>query len=179
MAAGDHVGARPTGPADGDGEQAPGGEKGCGRWYPQPHRQWSAPWGFGVNFRRPGDRDLFLPQTQRLSSRQYWLAYNVAPEGAILVDTGARQALVRLGRSLLPAGILEVFGGFQKGAPVNLIDPEGQTFAVGLSNYSSQDINRIKGKQTQEIAQSLGHKDYDEVIHRDNLVIFPEFGSGG
>ena len=121
---------------------------------------------------------FFLPQTQKLSSRQYWLAYNVAPEGAILVDTGARQALVRLGRSLLPAGILEVFGGFQKGAPVNLIDPEGQTFAVGLSNYSSQDINRIKGKQTQEIAQSLGHKDYDEVIHRDNLVIFPEFGGG-
>ena len=122
---------------------------------------------------------FFSPQTQKLSSRQYWLAYNVAPEGAILVDLGAREALVRLGRSLLPAGILEVFGGFQKGAPVNLMDPEGQTFAVGLSNYSSQDIKRIKGKQTQEIAQALGHKDYDEVIHRDNLVVFPEFGSGG
>ena len=121
---------------------------------------------------------FFLPQTQRLSSRQYWLAYNVAPEGAILVDLGAREALVRLGKSLLPAGVLEVFGGFQKGAPVNLMDPEGQTFAVGLSNYSSQDIKRIKGKQTQEIAQSLGHKDYDEVIHRDNLVVFPEFGGG-
>ncbi len=119
---------------------------------------------------------FFLPQTQKLSSRQYWLAYNVAPEGAILVDPGAREALVHLGKSLLPAGILEVFGGFRKGAPVNLMDPDGQTFAVGLSNYSSRDINRIKGKKTQEIAQSLGHKDYDEVIHRDNLVIFPEIG---
>jgi len=119
---------------------------------------------------------FFLPQTQKLRSRQYWLAYNVAPQGAILVDTGAREALVRLHKSLLPAGILEVFGGFKKGAPVSLVDPDGQTFAVGLSNYSSRDINRIKGKQTQEIAQSLGHKDYDEVIHRDNLVIFPEFG---
>ncbi len=121
---------------------------------------------------------FFLPQTQKLSSRQYWLAYNVAPEGAILVDPGARKALVHQGKSLLPAGILEVFGGFRKGAPVNLMDPDGQTFAVGLSNYSSRDINRIKGKKTQEIAQSLGHKDYDEVIHRDNLVIFPEFGGG-
>ena len=121
---------------------------------------------------------FFLPQTHRLSSRQYWLAYNVAPKGAILVDTGAREALIHRGRSLLPAGILEVFGGFRKGAPVSLLDPEGTTFAVGLSNYSSRDINRIKGKQTQEIAQSLGHKDYDEVIHRDNLVIFPEFGGG-
>jgi glutamate 5-kinase len=121
---------------------------------------------------------FFLPQTHRLSSRQYWLAYNVAPKGAILVDTGAREALVHRHTSLLPAGILEVFGGFRKGAPVSLLDPEGATFAVGLSNYSSRDINRIKGKQTQEIAQSLGHKDYDEVIHRDNLVIFPEFGGG-
>ncbi len=121
---------------------------------------------------------FFVPHTPRLSSRQYWLAYNVAPKGAILVDTGAREALVRQHKSLLPAGILEVFGGFRKGAPVSLMDPEGQTFAVGLSNYSSRDINRIKGKKTQEIAQSLGHKDYDEVIHRDNLVIFPEFGGG-
>ena len=121
---------------------------------------------------------FFLPQAHRLSSRQYWLAYNAAPKGAILVDTGAREALVHMGKSLLPAGVLEVFGGFVKGAPVSLMDPEGQTFAVGLSNYSSRDINRIKGKQTQEIAQSLGHEDIDEVIHRDNLVIFPEFGGG-
>jgi glutamate 5-kinase len=128
-----------------------------------------------------GDREVgtfFLPQTHKLSSRQYWLAYNVAPKGAILVDIGAREALVHMGKSLLPAGILEVFGGFRKGAPVSLMDPEGQTFAVGLSNYSSRDINRIKGKQTQEIAQALGHEDLDEVIHRDNLVIFPEFGGG-
>jgi glutamate 5-kinase len=122
---------------------------------------------------------LCLPQTHKLKSRQYWLAYNVAPEGAILVDGGAREALVHQGKSLLPAGILEVFGGFRKGAPVSLMDPDGQTFAVGLTNYSSRDINRIKGKKTQEIAQSLGHKDYDEVIHRDNLVIFPEFCDSG
>jgi glutamate 5-kinase len=118
---------------------------------------------------------LFLPQDQKLSSRQYWLAYNVTPKGAILVDHGARQALVRHHKSLLPAGILEVFGGFGKGAAVHLMDAEGQPFAVGLTNYSAREISRIKGRQSQEIAQTLGGpKGYDEVIHRDNLVIFPE-----
>jgi len=117
-----------------------------------------------------------LPQAQKLKSRQYWLAYNVTPKGAILVDRGAWRALVRGGKSLLPAGILEVFGGFGKGAPVQLLDPDGKPFAVGLTNYSARDISRIKGRQTAEVAQSLGAKGYDEVIHRDNLVIYPDAG---
>jgi glutamate 5-kinase len=117
---------------------------------------------------------LFLPQAQKLRSRQYWLAYNVTPQGAILVDQGAFDALTRHHRSLLPAGIVEVFGAFGQGAPVQLVDPEGHPFAMGLTNYSAREINRIKGRQTQEIAQYLGKKGYDEVIHRDNLVIFPE-----
>jgi glutamate 5-kinase len=120
-----------------------------------------------------------LPQAHPLKSRQYWLAYNVTPQGAILVDKGAWRALVRGGKSLLPAGILEVFGGFGKGAPVQLLDPDGKPFAMGLTNYSARDIGRIKGRQTAEIAQSLGAKGYDEVIHRDNLVIFPDAGEGG
>ncbi|MFA5111765.1 MAG: glutamate 5-kinase [Desulfobaccales bacterium] len=118
---------------------------------------------------------LFLPQAQKLTSRQYWLAYNVTPKGAILVDYGAREALVQRHKSLLPAGILEVFGGFGKGAAVHLMDPDGKPFAVGLTNYTAREIGRIKGRQSQEIAQALGGpRDYDEVIHRDNLVIFPE-----
>jgi glutamate 5-kinase len=117
---------------------------------------------------------LFLPQTQKLTSRQYWLAYNVNPKGAILVDHGAQAALMHRHKSLLPAGILEVFGGFGKGAAVHLLDSEGKPFAVGLTNYSARDISRIKGRQTGEIAQTLGQKGYEEVIHRDNLVIFPE-----
>jgi glutamate 5-kinase len=117
---------------------------------------------------------LFLPQEQKLTSRQYWLAYNVTPKGAILVDKGAWKALVHGHKSLLPAGILEVFGGFGKGAAVHLMDPEGKPFAVGLTNYSAREIGRIKGRQSQEIAQTLGQKGYEEVIHRDNLVIFPE-----
>jgi glutamate 5-kinase len=117
---------------------------------------------------------LFLPQAHPLTSRKYWLAYNVTPKGSLVVDSGARKALVRQGKSLLPAGILEVKGRFGRGAPVELLDPEGQPFAMGLTNYSSQDIDRIKGRHTKEIAQSLGYQGYDEVIHRDNLVIFPE-----
>jgi glutamate 5-kinase len=117
---------------------------------------------------------LFLPQDQKLTSRQYWLAYNVTPKGAILVDPGARKALVEGHKSLLPAGILEVFGGFRKGDAVHLMDTDGKPFAVGLTNYSAREIGRIKGRQSQEIAQSLGHKAYDEVVHRDNLVVFPE-----
>jgi glutamate 5-kinase len=117
---------------------------------------------------------LVLPQTQKLKSRQYWLAYNVTPQGAILVDTGAHKALALHHKSLLPVGIVEVFGGFGKGAPVQLLDPEGHPFAMGLTNYSARDIGRIKGRHTKEIAQSLGYQGYNEVIHRDNLVIFPE-----
>jgi len=118
---------------------------------------------------------LFLPQEQKLSSRQYWLAYNVTPKGAILVDYGAREALVNRNKSLLPAGILEVFGGFRKGDAVHLMDADGKPFAVGLTNYSAREITRIKGRQSQEISQTLGGpKGYDEVIHRDTLVIFPE-----
>jgi glutamate 5-kinase len=117
---------------------------------------------------------FFLPQPQKLKSRQYWLAYNVNPKGAIQLDRGAWEALVKQHKSLLPAGIVEVRGGFGKGAAVQLLDPEGQAFAVGLSNYSARDLNRIKGRHTREIAQFLGQKGYDEVIHRDNLVIFPE-----
>jgi glutamate 5-kinase len=117
---------------------------------------------------------LFLPQDQKLTSRQYWLAYNVTPKGAILVDHGARAALVEHHKSLLPAGILEVFGGFRKGDAVHLMDADGKPFAVGLTNYSAREIGRIKGRQSQEIAQTLGQKGYEEVIHRDNLVVFPE-----
>jgi glutamate 5-kinase len=117
---------------------------------------------------------LFLPQAQKLKSRQYWLAYNVNPKGVILVDQGAYEALVHRHKSLLPAGIVAVFGGFGKGAAVQLMDPEGQPFAVGLTNYSARDISRIQGRHTKEIEKFLGQKGYDEVIHRDNLVIFPE-----
>lgn len=117
---------------------------------------------------------LFLPQLKKLSSRQYWIAYTLNPKGEIVVDDGARQVLLHQGKSLLPAGIVKVNGRFGVGAPVRLTDAEGQVIGMGLSNYSSQDIALIKGLKTAEIEQSLGHKGYDEVVHRDNMVVFTE-----
>lgn len=117
---------------------------------------------------------LFLPQMKKISSRQYWIAYTLNPRGEIVVDDGAREVLLHQGKSLLPAGIVEVHGRFGVGAAVRLADSEGQVFGMGLSNYSSQDIARIKGLKTVEIEHYLGHKGYDEVVHRDNMVVFPE-----
>jgi glutamate 5-kinase len=75
------------------------------------------------------------------------------------------------GKSLLPSGIIDVEGYFDLGDPVSCVDLEGITIAKGLVNFSSTEIIKIKGLKTSQITQALGHKDYDEVIHRDNLVI--------
>lgn len=117
---------------------------------------------------------LFLPQAAKLRSRQYWLAYSTNPVGDIVVDDGARQVLQYQGKSLLPAGIVGVNGHFSAGAAVRLIDTKGEVFGIGLSNYSANDLACIKGLKTCNIQQSLGYKGYDEVVHRDNMVIFME-----
>lgn len=117
---------------------------------------------------------LFLSPAAKLSSRQYWLAYTTNPAGEIVVDDGARQVLRYQGKSLLPAGIIGVNGRFSAGAAVRLLDRGGEVIGIGLSNYSASDIACIKGLQTCNIQQSLGYKGYDEVVHRDNMVIFPE-----
>ena len=114
---------------------------------------------------------------KRSNSRKHWIAYVLKPEGELVVDQGAVRALVSKGRSLLPSGILEVRGQFALGAPVHCVDQEGALVAAGLSNYSAVDILRIQGKKSTEIAAILGHKDHDEVIHRDNLVLFAGSGS--
>jgi glutamate 5-kinase len=115
---------------------------------------------------------LFLSHATKLRSRQYWLAYSTNPVGDIVVDDGARQALQYQGKSLLPAGIVGVNGRFSAGAAVRLIDTAGEVIGIGLSNYSANDLACIKGLKTCNIQQSLGYKGYDEVVHRDNMVIF-------
>ncbi len=117
---------------------------------------------------------LVVPHQPRLTSRQYWIAYNQTPRGEIIVDDGAREVLLHQGKSLLPAGIVGVKGRFGMGAPVRLVDTVGRVFGIGLSNYSAADIACIKGLQTCNIESSLGVKGYDEVIHRDNLVVFTD-----
>ena len=115
---------------------------------------------------------LFLPKEERLASRKRWIGYTIKPKGKIYVDDGAMHALAEKGKSLLASGIVSVEGTFDKGDIVSVCKKEDRViFARGLSNYSSQEIEKIKGCSTASIAKALGYKLYDEVIHRDNMVI--------
>ncbi len=119
---------------------------------------------------------LVLPG-ERLASRKHWLAFTARPRGQLVVDEGAAGALRARGRSLLPAGIVEVRGDFHIGDAVSCRDGAGRELARGLVAYSSQEIARICGRSTREIAQVLGYSNGDEVIHRDDLVLLGEPGS--
>ena len=113
----------------------------------------------------------FEPKPQRMSSKKGWIAYGVKSKGAIHIDDGAVRALTSMGRSLLPSGITKVEGRFDVGDYVRCIGGDGKKIAKGLTNYSSKDLDSIKGKKTSEIEKVLGYKYSDEVIHRDNLVV--------
>ncbi len=113
----------------------------------------------------------FEPKKQRLSSKKGWIAYGVRSRGAIYLDDGAVKALTEMGRSLLPSGITKIEGNFEVGDYIRCVTKEGKKIAKGLTNYSSNDLDRIKGRKTSEIEKILGYKYSDEVIHRDNLVV--------
>ncbi len=89
----------------------------------------------------------------------------------MVVDEGAKKAIVQKGKSLLPSGILEVRGIFNRGDSVSCLGPRGKEFARGLVNYSSEELDKIKGLKTDKIEKVLGYKYSDEVIHRDDLVV--------
>jgi len=114
---------------------------------------------------------LFLPKPEKQDSRKHWIAYTVCSNGRVMVDDGAFEALMNKGKSLLPGGIARLEGSFKVGDCVTCVDRSGNAFARGLVKYSSADLDRIKGLKTSQIESVLGHKDYDEVIHRDDLVI--------
>lgn len=114
----------------------------------------------------------FVPAERRMKGRKKWMAFNPQTEGAIVVDAGARRAIVAHGRSLLPAGVLAVKGAFAMGSVVSIQDEAGREIARGLSNFSAGELDRIRGMNTRKIPEVLGAEAYfDEVIHRDNLVI--------
>lgn len=117
---------------------------------------------------------LFLPMKEHLNSRKYWIAFTLKSRGRLIIDEGAKKALVREGKSLLPSGIVDVEGEFSIGDPVTCVDCEGTPLAKGLVNYTSAEIHKIMGLKTSKIEQVLGYKDYDEVIHRDNLAVAKE-----
>ena len=114
---------------------------------------------------------LFLPQSEKLTSRKHWIATVLKPKGAIIVDDGARDALITKGKSLLPTGIVGVEGDFGIGDAVLLEDKEGKRFAQGLAGYTHAEILLIMGHRSSRIEEILGYKYCDEVIHRDDLVV--------
>ncbi len=113
----------------------------------------------------------FVPRKEKLTRRKCWIAFSLKPKGVLTVDAGAQAALTERGKSLLASGIVGVAGEFSVGAPVEFRTSAGQGIGVGLVNYGAADIRKIMGLRSQHFLQVLGHKPYDEVIHRDNLVI--------
>lgn len=114
----------------------------------------------------------FLPVSSKLESRKRWMLSGLCVRGKLVVDSGAALALKRQKRSLLAAGIQRVEGKCQRGNIVNIYDPQGVHIGCGISNYSSADIEVIKGAHSEQIATLLGYDYGAEVVHRNNLVIF-------
>jgi glutamate 5-kinase len=116
----------------------------------------------------------FLPTSSRLESRKRWLLSGLCISGKLVVDSGAALALKKQNRSLLAAGIKEVKGDFDRGDLVDIYDAEGLHLGCGLVNYSSSEVNLIKGAHSDKIATVLGVDFGPEVVHRDNLAVLEE-----
>ena len=114
---------------------------------------------------------LFLPKKKQLLAKKRWIGFSAKISGQISVDQGAKQALISKKRSLLPKGIVKIRGTFAVGDTVSILDAENKEFGRGLTSYSSEELAKIKGYKSDQIKTILGYKYYDEVVHRDNLVI--------
>ncbi len=112
----------------------------------------------------------FASRKEKMKSKEHWIIYNTYAKGTIIIDQGAVDAISKR-KSLLPKGILEVKGRFLSDSVVFIEDEQGKQLAKGIANYSSEEISHIKGKPSSEILPLLGHKNKDEVIHANNLVI--------
>jgi glutamate 5-kinase len=113
----------------------------------------------------------FVPKKQRLNSRKNWIGLTLQAKGKITIDAGAQRAVLTRGKSLLPSGITRVEDSFAVGDPVEFLNEDRQPLGMGLVNYNASDILKIMGCKTSQIKGRLGFRSYDEVIHRDNLVI--------
>ena len=115
---------------------------------------------------------FFIPKKEKLANRKCWIAFTLKPKGTIMIDNGAAAAILKSGKSLLPSGIVRVDGEFSVGAAVEFRrESNDEILGTGLVNYSASDIRKIMGLKSGKIKKYLGHKSYDEVIHRDNLAI--------
>ena len=118
---------------------------------------------------KKNDCTWFLPKISKLDARKKWIIGSVSPKGELMIDDGAKQALKK-GKSLLAAGIKKVFGKFNKGDHIKIIDKNSDEYARGLSSFSSSEINKIKGHHSSKIDQLLGYIAKSEVVHKDDMV---------
>jgi len=115
---------------------------------------------------------LFWSDDEKIRNRKHWIAHTLKPRGTITIDAGARKALVDGGKSLLPAGVIRVRGNFEFGNSVSVVDEKSGEIARGLINYNTGDLEKIKGMKTSEVRKIFGSNYYEEVIHRDDMVVF-------
>ncbi len=113
----------------------------------------------------------FEPQQKTDNARKRWIAYGLVPLGKLYLDRGAIKAITQLGKSLLPAGIIKVEGGFAASDAVSLCDEDGKEVARGLANYNQLEIEQIKGQRSEQIENILGYFANETVVHRDNLIV--------
>jgi len=116
----------------------------------------------------------FEAAAKKIKARKRWIAYSIKPKGTMIVDAGAAKAVAESKKSLLPSGVLDIEGKFTDGDVVEVVTEDRKLIGRGLTNYSSEEMKKIKGLKTVMIEKELGYKDYDEVIHRDNLVIIED-----
>lgn len=114
---------------------------------------------------------VFLPAGRKLDSRKRWIGLTARPGGAITVNRGAADMLRTRGKSLLAVGVIGVTGRFERGEIVMIRDPRGAEVARGLTNYSLRELRLILGKRSNQFEKILGRQAYDEVVHRDNMVL--------
>lgn len=114
---------------------------------------------------------LILAEGKTIDSRRRWIAWSASATGKLTLDDGAVAAIEKDGRSLLAIGVSAVAGAFAKGDVVSLCDGSGRELARGLINYSAEEMRKIAGQPTERIAELLGHCPYQEVVHRNNLVV--------
>lgn len=114
---------------------------------------------------------LFCPKENAHGFKKRWISFGAKVEGSLSVDSGCERSIVSGGKSLLPAGLTGVEGEFGQGAVVRVLSLAGRELGRGMVNYASEELERIKGRHSEEIASILGAKPYDEVIHRDNLAV--------
>jgi glutamate 5-kinase len=118
-----------------------------------------------------GTTFLPRPDSDRLPARKRWIAHSARPRGAVTVNARAREKLETSGVSLLAVGIVEVTGAFSSGDLIEVRDESGQVFARGLTNYAAGEIRRVQGLRSEQFEATLGYRGFEEIIHRDNLVV--------